>query len=339
MNTGQSLAIMKALADQSRLAIVGSLLERSQYVEEIAKRHGLAPSTVSFHLRKLEKSGLVSSHKEQYYVVFQANDEIFNTTLREIVSVHPVGKELQDGRMEHYRQKVLESFFRHGRLEKLPAQHKKRLIVLEQFALRFEPGRRYSEREVTGLILPVFDDYCTIRRLLVDDGLIRRDTKSYWREGQLDASPDTLPWPSSEVNGPGKSQKEPSRSDIKRLYKQNQPDMGVYQIRNRVNGRIYVGSSRNLDGTRNSRMFQLDMGRVVFSRELQKDLTEFGARSFEFSILSILDRPEAGDDIEKSLAALELHWLEKLQPFGERGYNSAKAYQRDMNRIHIQDRG
>src|SRR5262245_15178795 len=133
MKTDQSIAIMKALADQSRLAIVNSLLARSQYVEEIARRHGLAQSTVSFHLRKLEQAGLVSSRKDQYYVVFRANDEVFNTTLREIVSRHQVSLDLQDGRMEEYRRKVLTVFFRHGRLEKLPAQHKKRLIVLEQF--------------------------------------------------------------------------------------------------------------------------------------------------------------------------------------------------------------
>ncbi len=66
MKAEQSLAIMKALADESRLAIVNSLLEHSQYVEEIAKRHDLAPSTVSFHLKKLEQAGLVKSRKEQY---------------------------------------------------------------------------------------------------------------------------------------------------------------------------------------------------------------------------------------------------------------------------------
>src|SRR6185369_9726794 len=120
MKAEQSIAIMKALADQSRIAIVNSLLEQPQYVEEIARRHALATSTVSFHLRKLEQAGLVTSRKEQYYAVFQANDQIFATTLREIVSVPPAGKELQDERMEEYRQKVLESFFRNGRLEKLP---------------------------------------------------------------------------------------------------------------------------------------------------------------------------------------------------------------------------
>jgi hypothetical protein len=331
MKTDQSIAIMKALADKSRLAIVNSLLERSQYVEEIARRHGLATSTVSFHLSKLEKSGLVSSHKEQYYVVFQANDEIFDTTLREIVSAHPVGKEIQDGRMEQYRQKVLDSFFRHGRLEKLPAQHKKRLIVLEQFAGRFEPGRRYSEQEVTALILPLFDDYCTIRRLLADEGLIHRDGTGYWREGQSEDSAKGVLKP--EAKSPEKRLETAGRAELIRQYKQNRPDMGVYQIRNTVNGRIYVGSSQNLEGTRNSRLFQLRMGKVVFSRELQKDLNEFGAKSFEFSVLGILEKPEPGENIEQSLAALELHWLEKLQPFGEQGYNSAKAFEREMNRL------
>lgn len=337
MKTEQSLAVMKALADQSRMAIVSSLLEGPQYVEELAQRHGLAPSTVSFHLGKLQKAGLVSSRKEQYYAVFRANDEIFNTTLRELVSAHPVGREQQDGRMEEYRRKVLDAFFRQGRLVKLPAQHKKRLIVLEQFALRFEPGRHYSEQEVTGLIMPVFDDYCVIRRLLVDEGLVSRDGSGYWREGQPGDSVGAVPPPAAESGEPGNDHKGSVRSMIKRMYKQNRPDMGVYQIRNTVNGRIYVGSTTNLEGIRNSKLFQLRMGKVVFSRELQKDLDDFGAGSFEFSVLEALDRTEPGENSDRTLAALYLRWLDKLQPFGERGYNSAKAYQRDLHRL--QDQG
>lgn len=329
MEIEQSIAIMKALADKSRLAIINSLLEHSQYVEEIAKRHALAPSTVSFHLRKLEQAGLVSSRKEQYYVVIAANDAIFATTLREIVSAPPAGKELQDGRMDEHRRKVLEVFFRHGMLERLPAQHKKRLIVLEQFALRFEPERRYSELEVTGLIKPLFDDYCTIRRLLVDEGLIHREEATYWRERQESdpAAPQAFP------KGVQLVKKESKRAEIKRIYKENRPAMGVYQIKNRVNGKIYIDSCKNLEGTRNSRLFQLKMGKIVCSRELQKDLNEFGAESFEFSVLDVLDKPQPGENIDRLLAALELQWLEKLQPFGERGYNSLKGFQRNRQLI------
>lgn len=332
MERAESITIIKALADESRLAIVKSLLEQPQYVEELAQRHGLAPSTVSFHLRKLQEGGLVSSRKEQYYVVFRANDEIFDTTLRQIVSAHPVGKELQDDRMEEYRRKALVAFFRNGRLEKLPSQHKKRLIVLEQFSGRFEAGRRYSEQEVTALIQPMFDDYCTIRRLLVDEGMLRREGASYWREGVAVASAATILPPEPEKKGRARRPETDSRREMKRAYRENAPEAGIYQIRNRENGRIYVGSSENLAGSRTSRLFQLRMGKVPFSPELQKDLTRFGAESFEFSVLAVLDRSNIPDTLERPLAALHLEWLEKLKPFGERGYNSEKAFQREMAR-------
>lgn len=328
MKAEQSIAIMKALADESRLSIVRSLLEQSQYVEEIAKRHALAPSTVSFHLKKLEQAGLVSSRKEQYYVVVQANEPLFETTLKEIVSASPASKDAQNERINDYRRKVLESFFRHGQLEKLPAQHKKRLIVLEQFAMRFEPGHRYSEPEVTGIIKPFFDDYCTIRRLLVDEGMIQRDGSTYWREntGSDQHVKPVLPLGSPPVK------KTSERSEIKRQYKQSRPDMGVYQIRNRMNGRLFIDSSKNLEGSEKSRLFQLRQGKIVFSPELQKDLHEFGADNFEFSVLEVLPKPVSDANVARQLLTLKLQWQEKLQPFGERGYNSFKGYQRERQR-------
>lgn len=333
MKTEQNLAIMKALADKSRLAIVNSLLERSQYVEELAKRHALAPSTVSFHLRKLEQAGLVRSRKEQYYVVVEANDAIFDTTLRQLVAATPTSKEQQEQRLTEYRSKVLDSFFRHDRLEKLPAQHKKRLIVLEQFALRFEPQRRYSETEVTGLIMPLYNDYCTIRRLLVDEGMICREGAIYWREGNVEAK-EPVELPEKSGKGSGKMHKG-RRKEIKQTYKQNLPEMGIFQIRCKPTGKLYVAASRNLEGERNSRLFQLRMGTIVFNRELQRDLEEYGADSFEFSVLAVLGPPQPGEDSEKQLAALELRWLEQLQPFGDRGYNSEKAYQRNRERLQL----
>jgi len=337
MMTEQSLTILKALADKSRLAIINSLLERSQYVEELANRHALAPSTVSFHLHKLEQAGLVSSRKEQYYVVIQVNEAMFDTTLREIVSAAPVSHELQGERMEAYQRKVLGNFFRHGRLEKLPAQHKKRLIVLELFAERFEPERRYSEQEVTGLIMPLFDDYCCIRRLLVDEGLIRRDGAHYWRELENQGGEAERVAPSK--TGAKCMSNKSQRKELKRAGKEQVAEIGVYQIRNRVNGRIYLGSSHNLAGERNSRLFQLKMGKVVFSRHLQEELDRDGAESFEFSVLAVLDRPKPGEDGELLLAELEMSWLEKLQPFGERGYNSMKAFQRERERLQLRRGG
>ncbi|MDD2337914.1 MAG: DUF2087 domain-containing protein, partial [Geobacteraceae bacterium] len=221
--------------------------------------------------------------------------------------------------------KVLETLFRNGTLEKLPSQHKKRLIVLEQFAIRFEPGCRYSELEVTGIIKPLFDDYCTIRRLLVDEGMIQRDGLTYWRE-IMDVGQDVKP--AIPLMTPT-AKKMSERSELKRQYKQSRPDMGVYQIRNKVNGRIFIDSSKNLKGSEKSRLFQLKMGKIVFSPGLQKDLNEFGANNFEFSVLDVLPNPASGENVERLLLALKLQWQKKLQPFGDQGYNSLKGYQRE----------
>ena len=331
MSTDTNLDIIKALADKSRLAIVQSLLERPHYVEELAERHALAPSTISFHLRKLEQAGLVTSRKEQYYVVVEANQPVFDTSLRALITATPRSREEQQQRVAAYRRKVLETFFRGGRLEKLPAQHKKRLIVLQVFAARFERQQRYDEDEVTELILPLYDDYCTVRRLLVDEGLIRREGASYWRDAELEMETPELP----AKDGKGSQANMESRKEIKRTYKESQPRMGIFALRCKSNGKRYVAASRNLEGERNSRLFQLRMGKVVFSRELQQDLQQYGAADFAFEVLAVLEPQRAGEDVDRELAALELKWLEKLQPFGENGYNNRRRFERDRERLSL----
>ncbi|GAB6083245.1 hypothetical protein JCM30471_21590 [Desulfuromonas carbonis] len=249
--------------------------------------------------------------------------------MRQLLAATPVAREEQDQRIGEYRRKVLETFFRHGRLEKLPAQQKKRLIVLEAFATRFEVRRRYREAEVTELITPLFEDYCTIRRLLVDAGLIRRAGASYWREEEGNPA---LPAPLKKEK---RMPRNDPRRELKRALKQSAAPMGIYQIRCASNGRIYVAASPNLDGERNSRLFQLRMGKVVFSPELQKDLDQFGARAFTFEVLATLEPPGPGSDPKRALALLELEWLERLQPFGAQGYNSERKYRRERERFRL----
>jgi DNA-binding transcriptional ArsR family regulator len=67
MTREEALKIFKSLADTSRLRIVQSLTKGEMYTELLAQRLGITPSTVSFHMKKLEDAGLVVSRKEQYY--------------------------------------------------------------------------------------------------------------------------------------------------------------------------------------------------------------------------------------------------------------------------------
>ena len=115
------------------------------------------------------------------------------------------------------------------------------------------------------------------------------------------------------------------RKKIKAEYKQNPPPMGVYQIRNKANGKIFIGSAQNVTGKLNSQMFQLRTG-VHKNRELQNDFNEAGPDNFEFTILDHLESvDDPVKDPSKDLADLEALWLEKLQPFGQKGYLKQKA--------------
>src|SRR5262249_14302966 len=112
--------------------------------------------------------------------------------------------------------------------------------------------------------------------------------------------------------------------DLKREYKLNHRPMGVYQIRNIVNDKVLVGSTLNLPGIFNRYKLQLKMGNHP-NAALQAEWNEFGAESFVFEILDELTpRENPGYDYHEDLTSLEDLWLEKLEPYGERGYNEKK---------------
>ena len=114
------------------------------------------------------------------------------------------------------------------------------------------------------------------------------------------------------------------KKDLKREYKLNHRPMGVYQIRNIVNDKVLVGSTLNLPGIFNRYKLQLKMGNHP-NAALQAEWNEFGAESFVFEILDELTpRENPGYDYHEDLTSLEDLWLEKLEPYGERGYNEKK---------------
>lgn len=180
MEISQSIEIMKSLADASRLRVLNALLTKPQYVEELANRLNLAVSTVSFHLKKLENAGLVQKVKEQYYVVYTIRDNIFNLTLRELTSFNNLDQFIENERIQSYRNKVLKAFFKKDKLLKLPVQHKKKMIVLDEFIKKFKPGKKYNEEKVNDLIMESYEDYCTIRRLMIEEGIMVRENQVYW---------------------------------------------------------------------------------------------------------------------------------------------------------------
>ena len=181
MTESEAIQLFKCLSDKSRLQILKSLAIEDMYVERLAERLGITAATVSFHLKKLADAGAVTSYKSQYYMMYSLNKEIFETSILDIIREKSDEADLQAQRDAEYRQKVINAFFEYGRLKSIPAQRKKERIVLEVIAEAFEYDRIYTEREVNIIIADFHDDFCTIRRNMVGEGLLARDTSGYWR--------------------------------------------------------------------------------------------------------------------------------------------------------------
>lgn len=181
MTQEDAVKIFKCLSDMSRLRIVQSLNQGEMYTELLAERLGLTPSTVSFHMKKLEEAGLIVSRKEQYYTVYSLNRDILEKTIFDAAVSEPDQTDEQQKREEEYRRKVIKAFFEYGKLRSIPVQRKKKLICYEQIATHFEPGKVYEEREVNEIILPIHEDYCTIRRDMISEGIFRREGSRYVR--------------------------------------------------------------------------------------------------------------------------------------------------------------
>jgi len=111
------------------------------------------------------------------------------------------------------------------------------------------------------------------------------------------------------------------KKELKNQYKQTLQPMGIYQIKNLINGKIFIGCTKNLQGKINSYKFQLKQG-CHMNRELQKDYIHFGEENFSFEVLDYLEPQEDPKyDYSEDLIVLEEIWIEKLQPFDDKGYN------------------
>jgi hypothetical protein len=115
-----------------------------------------------------------------------------------------------------------------------------------------------------------------------------------------------------------------SNKQLKKDYQQTARPMGVFLIRNQRIDKVFVVAAMDLRGATNRHKFQLNSG-VHANKALQADWTELGSDIFAFEIVDELTpRPEANLDYRAELTSLEDLWLEKLQPFGNRGYNLPK---------------
>jgi ArsR family transcriptional regulator len=168
----------KALSHPVRLIILRLVRIHPRHGEELASILSLNPATISHHINLMLNAGILTARKDQYYQIYSLNAPVFEPTLSEVVFE---GRASLPEKVEQdaYRNKVLASFFQRGRLKSIPAQRKKRQIILEKIVESFEPDREYTEREINIILVEFHDDVVTLRRGLIEFGLMERQNGIY----------------------------------------------------------------------------------------------------------------------------------------------------------------
>ena len=179
------LTIFKALADESRLKIVGLLAQQPYSVEQLAAILNLKAPTVSHHLARLSAAGLVTAKTESYYSIYQLEREALSRITQRIFSNEQITSVTDSLDMDAYDNKVIRDFsVADGHIKTIPAQRKKLEAILRHIVKKFEPGVRYSEKQVNEILQQFHPDTATIRRELVGSRLMQREGGGgdYWRE-------------------------------------------------------------------------------------------------------------------------------------------------------------
>lgn len=181
--TRELLDFFKALADANRLKIVGLLARSPHTVEQLAEMLEIHPSTASHHLNRLTKAGLVSARAKGYYSVYQLETKAIESMAQRLLERETLPGVTDDVDVDAYDRKVLRNFLTgEGRIKDFPAQEKKLEVVLRYVLKSFEPGVRYSEKQVNAILMRFNDDYAFLRRSLIEYRMLAREGGggAYW---------------------------------------------------------------------------------------------------------------------------------------------------------------
>jgi hypothetical protein len=167
--------VLGRLADERRLRVFSAVALGARSVASIAERTGLSEDETARALAHLAGIGLVRESESGLEVDLR----VLAQAARDASTPRP--RPAIEGATPEQEAVVRNFVGADGRLRALPVREGKRRLALEWVAGRFEPDRRYSEKEVNGVLLSVHDDPASLRRYLVDAGLLERDAGTYWR--------------------------------------------------------------------------------------------------------------------------------------------------------------
>lgn len=182
--TSELLNFFKALADENRLKIIGLLSQEAHTVEQIAALLNIGVSTTSHHLARLSKAGLVEARTDGHYYFYSLRVDVLREMSQRLLKDEALPGLSAEVDLDAYDRKVLKTFTdEEGRITAFPAQEKKYLVLLRYVLQAFEPGKRYTEKQVNEILSRYNEDTAELRRSLVVYRMMDRQGGGgeYWR--------------------------------------------------------------------------------------------------------------------------------------------------------------
>jgi hypothetical protein len=175
-----------ALSDEGRLRVAGVLAGREATTQELAALLRMRPQEVSKHLATLADAGLVSSTQRGALTSWSLDVAALREQRKRLLARKRIASPADEPGTPEWERSVLASFFDGERLKEIPANLKKRQVVLAWLVERFDRDTRYREREVNEIIKRHHPDASALRRELVDHRYMQREDGVYWRIEQSD---------------------------------------------------------------------------------------------------------------------------------------------------------
>lgn len=176
------LPFFKALADETRLKIVGLLAREPYSGEALAEILELKPATVSHHLAKLAEAGLVTASMDGHSKLYALQLSAVHNLAGQLLNTETLPQMAEAVDTTTYERKVLKNFLnRNGTLKEIPAQQKKLQIVLRHLANEFAPEQPYTEAQVNEILARFHADTASLRRALISYQLLTRAQGIYRR--------------------------------------------------------------------------------------------------------------------------------------------------------------
>lgn len=185
MDQPEMLDFVKAVSDVERLRIIGALTRGPARAADIAKKLGMPFRDAIGHLTFLAFVNVVKVQPAE-----SKQDEVYEL---EPSGLENLSHRQFGGRRESYTpapdldqksRKVLAAhLYADGSIREIPHQPSKLRIILDYIVAAFTPGLNYTEKEVNTILRRFHMDVASLRRELIEAGLMQRegDGSKYWR--------------------------------------------------------------------------------------------------------------------------------------------------------------